>query len=392
MKRIIYLPGLGHEHLDISLKAYALRMMKAIDEQNPDPSKKYRIESADREYDVDGTTAGVVSIFEMDVNSEEEIYRLYEFKYGRFLTGKLSGSNILYRFIPLLIILVSRLGSVFKSLLSFGDGVSKKSKIQALYFMVIYCFLAVYLILLVPSLLSFIASIMADHHQLNYLSGYIKDWEGMFQAILVSFSGFMLFMPRSKNVFSEMAAEYIGANQYLSAGDQKLLMMGKLSRLIEVMSEEGADITFEIHAYSFGSVLALDALFPYEAEPSYRIKNNVTRLVTIGCPFDFIEIYWSNYFNDRKHSGVSLPVWININSDLDVLSTKFDGNPAKKLAFIGSEQFWERHQCIDVTYNMINPKRISFFQMLMFYGVRAHQMYWDNHVDSRSCLSYVVES
>ena len=176
MKRIIYLPGLGHEHLDISLKAYALRMMKAIDEQNPDPSKKYRIESADREYDVDGTTAGVVSIFEMDVNSEEEIYRLYEFKYGRFLTGKLSGSNILYRFIPLLIILVSRLGSVFKSLLSFGDGVSKKSKIQALYFMVIYCFLAVYLILLVPSLLSFIASIMADYHQLDYLSGYIKDW------------------------------------------------------------------------------------------------------------------------------------------------------------------------------------------------------------------------
>ncbi|WP_319557876.1 hypothetical protein [Thiomicrorhabdus sp.] len=51
MKKVLYIPGLAHERLDISVKAYALRMMKAIDENDPCSSKTYRSESSDREYD-----------------------------------------------------------------------------------------------------------------------------------------------------------------------------------------------------------------------------------------------------------------------------------------------------------------------------------------------------
>ena len=391
MKRALYIPGLGHEQLDVSVKAYALRMMKAIDEHNPDPSKTYRIESGDREYDNDGGICDVVGIFENSSGAEKEIYRFYEFKYGKLLTGRYKESNILFRFFSLFMVLAARFCSVFKSLFSSKDQINTRSKVQALYFTFMYCTFAVYLAFLIPSLLALLASFVQDIEQLKFLAGHINTFGTKYKAILASFTIFMLFTPNSKNIFSAMATEYLAANQYLSVGDRRLLIMGKINRLIEVISEEEDDVKIEIHAYSFGSVLAIDALFPFEAEPNFRIKNNITRFITIGCPFDFIEIYWSRYFSDRKYSELALSQWINIYSDLDVLSTKFDGSPAKQTMFINAEEFWEKIGNIDVAYNMVNPKRVSFLQMLMFYGLKAHQTYWDKHVDSRSCLSQVVK-
>jgi len=392
MKRSLYIPGLGHEQLDISVKAYALRMMKAIDENDLDSFKTYRIESSDKEYDSDGSIADVVSIFEKRNDSEKEIYRFYEFKYGKLLTGKYKESNMLFRFFSLLIVLVTRFLSVLKSLFSFRDEINSKSKIQALYFTMIYFFLALYLVLLVPSLLALLGSFTESIEQLKFLSEQINKFENEYKVILATFAAFMLFTPNSKNIFLEMATEYLAANQYLSVGDRRLLIMGKISRLIEAISEEEENVNIEVHAYSFGSVLAIDALFPYEAEPNLRIKENVNRLITIGCPFDFIEIYWSKYFSGRKYSKLALEEWKNIYSDLDVLSTKFDGYPAKRTAFIKSEEFWKSVENIDVAYNMVNPKQVSFVQMLMFYGLKAHQTYWDKHVDSRSCLSQVAKT
>jgi len=374
------------------VKAYALRVMKSIDEHNPDPSKTYRIESSDREYDGDGSISDVISIFEISTDAEKEIYRFYEFKYGKLLMGRFKESNILYRFFSLLVVLVTRFLSVLKSLFSFKDEINKKSKIQALYFTVIYCALAVYLVFLVPSLLALLTSFTENIEQLKFLSDNINRFETEYKAVLASFAAFMLLTPNSKNIFSDMATEYLAANQYLSVGDRRLLIMGKLNRLIEVICEEDEDVEIEVHAYSFGSVLAIDVLFPYEAEPSLRIKNSVAKLVTIGCPFDFIEIYWSQYFSDRKYSNLLLSEWINIYSDLDVLSTRFDGYPVKKKTFINSEEFWDKLGSVDTTYNMVNPRQVSFLQMLMFYGLKAHQTYWDKHVDSRSCLSQVIKT
>ncbi|MEW8627050.1 MAG: hypothetical protein AB2551_14955 [Candidatus Thiodiazotropha sp.] len=394
MNRIIYIPGLGQERNDLSVKAYALRMMKAIDEQNPNPAHTYKIESSDREYDGEGSISDVVSIFEINGEEETEIYRLYEFKYGKFLTGKFQESNILYRFTTLLMVLVTRLFSVIKSIFSFKDNINKKSKIQALYFTVIYVVLALYLVLLIPSILGLLISFLSDYQesQQNTYINALKDYQEWFTGIIASFSAFMLLSPNSKNIFSAMATEYFSANQYLSIGDRRLLIMGKLNRLIEAISEEDDTVKIEIHGYSFGSILALDVIFPYEYEPNRRVKENINKLITIGCPFDFIEIYWTNYFSDRKYTSLSLTTWQNINSDLDVLSTKFDASPIKQEKFISSIEFWNNIGQIDITFNMVNPAQVSFTKMIMFYGLKAHQMYWDEHLEARSCLISIVKT
>ena len=392
MKQALYIPSLGHEQMDLTVKAYAMRMMKAIDENNLDSTKTYRIESSDREYDSDGSIADVISLYEKNDGDEEEIYRFYEFRYGNFLTGRFQESNILYKFMSLLFVLVTRFFSVVKSIFSFKDEINNKSKIQALYFTIIYCLLAVYLVSIIPALLGVLAGFAEHIDPLKSFAVKINAYEAEFKAVLASFATFMLLTPNSKTIFSSMATEYLAANQYLSVGDRRLFIMGKLSRLIEVIAEEEADSEIEVHCYSFGSVLAIDAIFPYESEPSTRIKNNITKLVTIGCPFDFIEIYWANYFSDRKYSNLSLRTWHNIHSDLDVLSTKFANSPVKQSKFIESEEFWGKFGSIDIKYNMVNPEQVSYTQMLLFYGLKAHQMYWDKHVDSKSCLSNIVKT
>lgn len=391
MKRAIYIPGLGHEQLDISVKAYAQRMTKAIDEQNSNASNTYRIESSDREYDGSGNVADVVSIFEINQGNEIEIYRFFEFKYGSFLTHRYRESNILLKFVTLLLVLLTRFSSVVKSIFSFRDQIDGRSKVQAFYFVIMYVLLACYLVFLIPSLLTFVASFIDKSYIPASVYNLIKDSEVYANGLIASFAGFMLLTSNSKNIFSDMAIEYLGANQYLSVGTNKLLIMGKLNRLIEVISEEDKDVTIEVHAYSFGSVLAIDAIFPYTTEPSERIKKNITKLVTIGCPFNFIDIYWSNYFSDRKYTELSLTKWQNINSDLDVLSTRFDAFPVKRKAFISSDQFWEKFSAVDITYNMVNPKQVSYIQMFLFYGLKAHSNYWDKHVDAISCLLLVVD-
>ena len=391
MKRAIYIPGLGHEQLDISVKAYAQRMMKAIDEQNHNPSNTYRIESSDREYDGSGNVADVVSIFEINQGKEKEVYRFFEFKYGNFLTSRYRESNILFKFVTLLLVLLTRFSSVLKSLLSFRDQIDGKSKVQAFYYVILYIILACYLVILIPSLLTFLASFVDQSLFPAEVRDIIKASEVYANGLIASFAGFMLLTSNSKNIFSDMAIEYLGANQYLSVGKNKLLIMGKLNRLIEVVSEEDKDVKIEVHAYSFGSVLAIDAIFPYTAEPSERIKKSITKLVTIGCPFNFIDIYWSGYFSNRKFTGLSLDKWQNINSDLDVLSTRFDKFPVKRKTFIASDQFWEKFSDVDITYNMVNPDQVGYTKMFLFYGLKAHSNYWDEHVDAISCLLLIVD-
>lgn len=391
MKKVVYIPGLGKEQLDISVKSYALRMMKAFDENDPKIGKKYRIESTEIEYDSDGSLSTVISMFENDNGNESEIYRFYEFKYGKFLTSRYVESNVLFKFTSLLFVLISRLLSVIASIFIVKDQVSKKVKVQALYFAIIYIIFAVYLVSLIPTLLALLISFAGYFEALKEWVAPIKNYQSELAAIIASFSAFMLFSPNSKNIFSDTAVEYLAANQYLSVGAQRLLMMGKLTRLIETMAEANEQAEIEIHSYSFGSVLAIDVMFPYESVANTRIQKSVTKLITIGCPFDFIDTYWRNYFSDRKVSNMALTSWHNVNSDLDVLSTKFTDNKTKQMKFIASEAFWKTFNNIDLTYNMVNPKQVSLVQMFLFYGLKAHQMYWDQHVDSKSCLFNLVK-
>ncbi len=73
MKKIIFIPGLGHNRRDdLSVKIYSQRLIKALDENNSNHNIKYRVELSEQKYDDEGTLSSVVDIYEIDKDKEKK--------------------------------------------------------------------------------------------------------------------------------------------------------------------------------------------------------------------------------------------------------------------------------------------------------------------------------
>lgn len=87
----------------------------------------------------------------------------------------------------------------------------------------------------------------------------------------------------------------------------------------------------EIHilAYSFGSVLLLDTVIPFDGHiPTHRSSfvHSITSITTVGCPFDFARLYLPKYFDGRQalRSRERTPIaWNNIFIASDLFGSNF---------------------------------------------------------------------
>ena len=96
-----------------------------------------------------------------------------------------------------------------------------------------------------------------------------------------------------------------------------------------------------VMGYSFGSVVAIDSLYPFNQEPPVRFSA-VHAFVTIACPFDLIRTYFKeypgsptaanpanppvrpySYFENRCALPNAPKRWLNIYSLSDVMSSNF---------------------------------------------------------------------
>jgi hypothetical protein len=59
-----------------------------------------------------------------------------------------------------------------------------------------------------------------------------------------------------------------------------------------------------------------------------RAFQSVHTLVTIGCPFDFVRTFWSDYFDESRDYTDKVPLrWLNVYSPVDVLGSNFRNDP-----------------------------------------------------------------
>ena len=79
MKRAIYLAGLGQEMYPMSLRDYAQRLSKALDEEDPVASNAYKAEISEMEYSQEGLSVDVVTISKSSEQDEKIVYKLYNF-------------------------------------------------------------------------------------------------------------------------------------------------------------------------------------------------------------------------------------------------------------------------------------------------------------------------
>jgi hypothetical protein len=186
--------------------------------------------------------------------------------------------------------------------------------------------------------------------------------------------------------------------RYFISGRGRAACTGRFHDLLEHVAEENAG-PIDVVGYSMGSLVAIDALFPWRGLPRGR-GGRVRALTTIGCPFDFVRAFWPDYFEGRE-AGVGTR-WINVYSPVDLLGSNFcDQAGAVERATRGintratapqpGQAAAEAAPGVNVAYDHLGRVSLSWLDAFTFEALVAHSQYWvRGDARAESCLGVVV--
>lgn len=186
---------------------------------------------------------------------------------------------------------------------------------------------------------------------------------------------------RIKAHVSAVGAALVASNHYLRAGYQRGRLMRGLLDLAEQLRENEQYRSVTIIGYSFGSILAIDAIFPKAHVPE-RAFEKVRRLVTIGSAYDFVLAAEPNYLKERR-ATVGVPErWINVYAPIDLLGSDFKEDPSEHgppdvpVAEIPNGPAGKRVVSPDESIEYDNGTHVDLANALALYGFFAHDAYW----------------
>lgn len=398
MKAIIYLPGLGVSIDSQAVESIAHRIRNAIDINHEDASKKFKLETRKEKYGYeDKLEATVVQISDNDANP---MIDLFEYSYAKELTERFENQNVFMKTLTLFVAIVFNIGKILKATYS-GKGLNVRGKIQTIYVLFVLLLMTLFGVVLISSLPLFFAQTFGAtdnktlHHffydtHIGYCLQRNFDWLTRNAKTIVGLMATLyLLFPNIKNYVTNLATEFICLINYFNYGDRNLNLVGKFDELLEHIAEHEAQYSeVVIVSYSFGSAIALDVLFPASKNCSVRIRQKISTLITVGCPYDFIRFYWDQYYEDRQSSCVNLTNWFNVCSSTDVLSSNFrddskEENGNKLIIKDGIEPH-------NVFFNVMPSLKLNVLNILLLVGIRAHRMYWDESRNSSSCFTNLL--
>lgn len=205
----------------------------------------------------------------------------------------------------------------------------------------------------------------------------------VFQWLAIAGSLIVAAVKKEGDRLRHAGASLFAVNSYLRVAERQPELMGGLRSLCEALREEEKYTAVRVVGYSFGSILALDALFPTTAPPA-RAFEKVTSLVTIGSPYDFVLAVRPNWA-ERRHApeGAELD-WLNIYNPVDLLGANFRDDKTEGLATRGLGRV-SGAAPLRPTHNVPWDLNIAMDagDLATLYGFTSHGMYWgeDDVVD-----------
>lgn len=179
--------------------------------------------------------------------------------------------------------------------------------------------------------------------------------------------------------------------RYVQTGLDQGPLVGQLSALLESIVEKGPKGTpyrqVHLFAQGFGSLLAIDALFP-RSVPELRYRS-VASLVTIGCPFDLVRAIWPDYYIHRQSLGETPATWLNVYHPDDILASDFSDKA-------GSDRTPNGVELVNLKVRLprnliIGAETFSTLHRLSLVGFRLQNRYWNgDHDFDRNCWDVVV--
>ena len=339
----------------------------------------------------------VVSVMRRDAGGGEPVRVLdvYDFQYNASLTGAFSSRT---PFLQALSVAAVLLGNFGRLLRSFGARSKDWAhKLQVAWGGALFLIMFVYMVYLVATA---VASVWGGAQQLSGEASASPRWLSMMQASASVLVALGLFSRASlKAVVEKVATGVACATSYVSAGTYQKTILGELARLLEHIAEKGGAgdeppyRRVHVVAFSFGSVIALDALFQ-DGEPAPAF-GRVDSLVTIGCPFDFVRTYFPRYFDGRRAASSTLR-WLNLYAPADVFGSDFvdvHADRHRKPRGIGLAGPSEVPEAIPES-QVFGPARgldeYGVGAVLSLTGFKIHASYWDADPDGLTCFDPIV--
>lgn len=383
----IYIPGLGQSFARESVEKYAGRLMNQMSYNTNGIS--YALKTEQVNYS-EKRSSMVVSIVDKN-DSAKVFYKLYDYQYNEILTARYKNYSLLFKNVCLLMLVVTKLPLLIKRLLYRG-GYSRP--FQTLYLFLIFLVIAAAILFMLPT------TILVVTDMVKYLDGHpvlagakvgdVVQIESQFQTLsklALSLTAVTLLVLPNANVWiGNLATEFVCVNGYLERGTQQQSLMGNLEGLVEYICENETDCKIHFHTYSFGSIVALDYLYPISGNISKNAINCCNALITIGTPFEFIKSYYPAYYKKRILTLDEKICWLNVYSVADALATNFRDDSIPADAQFGIQPTSAKPVNINYEVAAGNSKLTSF---LSLYSIKVHGMYWDSKIEGQSCLSNV---
>jgi hypothetical protein len=395
MKTVVYVPGLLHGFLKSeSLENYAHRYLRALELTNVKPNSKYVVTYAKMNYGIKNIYASDIAIIkEIKSDGVEQVFcKLYMLDYGDLLMKDGRNKNLFFKFISVVLFLIVSAYEYIKSLSIGKQKASLSHSIQHMYLGSVFILVCLFGVLILPGLYVLLADLINEIPPVInaeiLTSDLVANLQGfsklLSEASLFVFTSLSLFFPKIREYITEYSERIIGLRNYIRLGDEKMNIIGKLEVLIDTITEVEQVEKVEVHGYSMGSIIVLDAFFPIGNKPAASLLTRVDTIVTIGCLYGIISKLYPKYFYGRRKYDLNIKNWYNVYSKIDVFASDFnsDQNNIEASGRLVDQKIKPQN----IIFEAIDANSITFADYIFMIGLRAHTMYWGSEADSVNCL------
>jgi len=424
---IIFMPGLFRGQVNQSIDNVCRRIAAALNRQAV-TGKAAFVLSEGKDEDYEGNKTRMITISRKDGQQETAAIDVYEMNYEQSLTGQYKKRSAILQSLAIGALLASNFGKLLGAIKKPSKSFSQKWHV--LYAGFLFMVLAAYMIvLLVTAVLTVNEQVKANLNRgegagagdttavaagINRAGrdslqsgtrdvsqtsrgGTTPGWLRFLQMGVIVITALGLFTKTDlKQILSIVSAEATCAINYLNLGERSGVLAGQLSSLLEHIFQKSGNGTpyrdVHIMAYSFGSILAMDTLFPHN-QPGERYRH-INTLITIGNPFDFIRTYWPAYFNQRAAWKEAPRKWLNIYAAADVLGSDFIDEMNSERKEQGVELATgdpKRPQSIRFG-KARGLKEYSLLEKITLIGFKIHAFYWEGEQPyDVNCFDLIVK-
>jgi hypothetical protein len=374
-RAIVFIGGIGTSWVNHSIEEVSLRLAQAFDLSAKTRRASFRLAANTREEDFgDKLKTSVCTILRRDASGERAVVDVYRLDSVRSLVRSYEARSLLFKILIPVLIIATYLPRGVRALFS-RRGKAPRETLQLLYGTWVLSLLTFYAGLLV------FTAITAFYPGLDDLTRRIP------QGLTAGLTALGIWKSGAVSALADGAVRHVCLINYLRFGERRDVLRGQLAALLEHIAERD-EVEYEfvdVVAYSFGSLVAIDSLFPSEGPPpeTFRV---VRTLVTVGCPFDVVRTYWPDHFSGRKRLDGVPQTWLNVYSPADILSSSFQGPRERSAVTVAGASPPENIVYGDGT----SAAKMSFVDFATLVGLRSHAIYWGRERETEMTAFSVV--